>query len=186
MPVQIPLKLNFDRDAQRQGHVGYNTDKIYPIDPGSEDNPYGDADDGVPNGDRVKSIFDDSYTNMSAIEIAQKLNVASRTQLGDDFNPDFARGEVDYFYSNRPDRQRALDLKENRNDKSLKFAPNVKPNSETYAYVVPFKSPDSNGGFGNDAEEGTLHRFNKERPFGVLPDSSEFVLKYYSSIPPEQ
>ena len=119
---------------------------------------------------------------MSALEIAQKLNIASRAQLSDDFNPDFAAGEVNYFYSNRPDRQRALDLKENTDDKSLKIAPNVNPDSETY--VAPFKSPNSNGGFGNDAEEGTLHKFNSERPLGVLPDSAEFVLKYFPSLTP--
>ena len=168
MPVQIPLKLNFDRDAQRQGHVGYTREKIYP---GVENNPYVD---GVPNGDRVKDIFDDSYTNMSALEIAQKLNIASRAQSPDDFNPDFAKGEVNYAYKNRSNSKRALDLGEDQ-----KFAPNIKPDSETY--VEPFKSLNSNGGFGNDAEEGTLHKLNSERPLSVLPDSIEFVLKYIES-----
>ena len=173
MPVQIPLKLNFERDAQRQGHVGYSTEKIYPADPSTGNNPYVD---GIPNGDRVKGIFDDRYTSLEANEVA--VRSLARIQFSQDFNPDFAAGEVDYSYRNRSNSQRASDLLLSNEDKTLKRAPNVNPDSETY--VEPFKSLISNGGFGNDAEQGTLHKAdpNDATDSADMPDSAEFLLKY--------
>ena len=170
MPVQIPLKLNFDRDAQRQGHVGYSSEKIYPADPSTGNNPYVNAADGVPNGDRVKNIFSTDYTNEPANIISAKMISNRLPSVGDDLNPDFALGSVSYGYQRDEvsNSFRAKDLGDVGDvERKARKAPNVSPNNEE-EYIKPFQTAsDSKGGFGNEAEEGTLHT-----------DSIEVISKY--------
>ena len=169
MPVQIPLKLNFDRDAQRQGHVGYSSEKIYP-NPGN--NPYVN---GTPNGDRVKNIFSTDYSNEPANVISAKMISNRLPSDGDDLNPDFALGSVSYGYQRDEVSSsfRAKDL-----EGVARKAPNVSPNNEE-KYIEPFQTAsDSKGGFGNEAEEGTLHAESNDNPLRILPDSIEVISKY--------
>ena len=167
MAINIKLKTSKDSDAQRQGWVGYDSSKIY----GSE-GPY--AEDK--NGDRVKSIFSSSYAELEPQIIADRLNNRLPTS-GDDFNPDFPLGSVSYTYNAEEvsNNVRSDDLHNVENCEQRK-APNVSlPGSEEY--TVPFKSETSKGGFGNDAEEGSLHSGGLEGAEGLL-DSIEILTKY--------
>lgn len=169
MAVQIPLKTNPERDAQRQGHVGYSKEVIYP----GEDNPY--VVNNEPNGDRVKNIFSNDYTGISAQEIGNRMILNRLPSDGDDLNPDFALGSVSYNYQKDEvsNSFRAEDLREEG-----RKAPNVLPNNEDQ-YIEPFQTlSERKGGFGNEAEEGTLHKSSEGRLLAGLPDSIEVISKY--------
>jgi hypothetical protein len=174
MTVQIPLKKDANNDAERQGHVGYSSGRIY-----------GDSDDVyVKNGDRVKAIFDQSFTALSSQAIANSMLDGRVQESGQINNPDFAQNSVSYSYEKDQvsNSIRSADLHNTTNGEEIK-APNVAlPDSP--AYVKPFLSSTSNGGFGNNAEEGSLHskeiseNSSAEDLITRLPDSIEILTKY--------
>ena len=163
MAVQIPLKKDSNNDAERQGHVGYNSGRIY-----------GDDEVYDKNGDRVKSIFGQSFTSLSSQEIANLMVEGRKQESGQINNPDFEQDSVSYTYQKDQVSKsiRSSDLHNITNGEERK-APNVAlPDSPEY--VAPFQSSTSNGGFGNDAEEGSLHAKSLESD----PDSIEILSKY--------
>mgnify|MGYP001183862737 CR=1 FL=1 len=159
MPVNIPLKKSKNSDAQRQGFVGYDAQKIY----GSE---------AERNAERVKDIFDSSYTSLDSQEIADKMRSRLRS---DDYNPDFPSNSIAYDYQVESNSVRSEDLF-NVDSGEKRLAPNVSfPSSEgVSSYENPFVSTTSQGGFGNDKFENSLHAENVE---GEL-DSLEILTKY--------
>ena len=166
MAVQIPLKKDVNNDAERQGHVGYNSGRIY-----------GDEEVYDKNGDRVKSIFDQSFTSLSSQEIANLMLGGRVQQFGEINNPDFEIGEVNYLYQKDlvSSSIRSSDLHNIESGEERK-APNVAlPDSPEYFDL--FQSETSNGGFGNNAEEGSLHSGGLEGSEGLL-DSIEILSKY--------
>lgn len=163
MAVQIPLKKDANNDAERQGHVGYNSGRIY-----------GDDEVYDKNGDRVKSIFDQSFTSLSSQEIASLMIEGRIQESGQINNPDFVQDSVSYSYQkDQVSRSiRSSDLHNIESGEERK-APNVAlPDSPEY--VAPFQSATSNGGFGNNAEEGSLYTESLESD----PDSIEILSKY--------
>lgn len=173
MTVQIPLKKDVNNDAERQGHVGYNSAIIYGV-----------SNDVVQNGDRVKDIFDQSFTALSSQAIANLMLGGRVQESGQINNPDFAQNSVSYSYQKDQvsNSIRSADLHNTTNGEEIK-APNVAlPDSSEY--VAPFLSSTSNGGFGNNAEEGSLHSKDLSRDSSAedliarLPDSIEILTKY--------
>ena len=173
MTVQIPLKKDVNNDAERQGHVGYNSAIIYGV-----------SNDVVQNGDRVKDIFDQSFTALSSQAIANLMLGGRVQESGQINNPDFAQNSVSYSYQKDQvsNSIRSADLHNTTNGEERK-APNVAlPDSSEY--VAPFLSSTSNGGFGNNAEEGSLHskdlseNSSAEDLITRLPDSIEILTKY--------
>ena len=174
MAVQIPLKTDPNRDAQRQGHVGYSDEIIYANDLERSSSPYVKPD-SLSNGQRVKNIFSTDYSNEPAQNIGNRMILNRLPSDGDDLNPDFALGSVSYGYQRDEVSSsfRAKDL----GDYERK-APNVSPNNEE-EYIEPFQTAsESKGGFGNEAEEGTLHAESNDNPLRILPDSIEVISKY--------
>lgn len=175
MTVQIPLKKDVNNDAERQGHVGYSSGRIY-----------GDSDDVyVKNGDRVKAIFDQSFTALSSQAIANLMLGGRVQESGQINNPDFAQNSVSYSYEKDQvsNSIRSADLHNTAANGEERKAPNVAlPDSSEY--VAPFLSSTSNGGFGNNAEEGSLHskelseNSSAEDLITRLPDSIEILTKY--------
>ena len=159
MSINIPLKKSKDSDAQRQGLVGYDAQKIY-------------SADEQKNAERVKDIFDNAYTSLSAQEIAD--NMRSRLS-NDDYNPDFPSNSIAYDYQVEKNNVRSDDLF-NVDSGEKRLAPNVSfpSNKEVSSYENPFISRTSKGGFGNDKFENSLHAENVE---GEL-DSLEILTKY--------
>ena len=174
MAVQIPLKTDPNRDAQRQGHVGYSDEIIYANDLERSSSPYVEPG-SLSNGQRVKNIFSTDYSNEPANVISAKMISNRLPTDGDDLNPDFALGSVSYGYQrdevSSSFRAKDLDGKERK-------APNVSPNNEV-EYIEPFQTAsESKGGFGNEAKEGTLHAESSDNPLRIFPDSIEIISKY--------
>lgn len=164
MTVQIPLKKDSNRDAQRQGHVGFSDLVIYPGQDSSE----------LSNGSRVKSIFLSEFTDLSSKEIA--LPFFKREQEQNQINnPDFEPSRVtnSYLYNKNVSTSiRSKDL-HNIDDEAERKAPNVAL-PESSDYIAPFEG---SGGFGNDAEENSLHSGGLTGSEGLL-DSLEILEKY--------
>tara|TARA_B100000927_G_scaffold270105_1_gene245995 strand:+ start:7035 stop:7514 length:480 start_codon:yes stop_codon:yes gene_type:complete len=157
MPINIELKKEKNNDAQRQGHVGFDPNKIY--DPSSV---Y--AEDG--NCVRVKNIFKTNFTDLSSQEIADAMKNRLSNQ---DYNPDFDFVSYEYKKSDFINKIRSEDLHNIESGEERK-APNVAlPDSEEY--VQP---KEGNGGFGNDKFENSLHSESSE---GEI-DSLEILTKY--------
>jgi hypothetical protein len=181
MTINLPIKKDPNTDAQRQGHVGYNKDKIYPLDD-SGSNPYVTGDE--PNAERVKRIFDNSFTVMTPLQISNKMleRLGVSNVINDNFNPDFESNSVSYKYnveqvSANKNRGEDLFLNESQQDiTNLRKAPNVAfpSNEQVNSYENPFVSETSNGGFGNDKFKNSLHDTDTE---GEL-DSLEVFEKY--------
>ena len=157
MPVNIELKKEKNNDAQRQGHVGFDVDKIY-----KPSSVY--AEDA--NCVRVKNIFKKDYTNMSAEEIA---NAMKNRLSSDDYNPDFDFVSYRYNQNDFIRKTRSEDLHNVESGEERK-SPNVAlPDSEEY--VQPKKG---SGGFGNDKFENSMHSESLESEI----DSLEILTKY--------
>ena len=165
MAVQIPLKKDTNNDAERQGHVGYNTGRIY-----------GNDETYELNGERVKSIFGTDFTSLPSQTIANLMLGGRVQESGQINNPDFEVGSVNYLYQRDlvSNSIRSSDLDNVENGEERK-APNVALESDEY--IAPFQSSTSKGGFGNDAEEGSLHSGGLEGAEGLL-DSIEILTKY--------
>lgn len=163
MPVNLELKKSLNSDAQRQGFVGYDSQKIY-----GSSGRYSEEK----NGERVKEIFDSSYTSLDAQEIADQMKLRLSN---DDYNPDFPSNSVAYDYQVESNSIRSEDLF-NVESGEKRLAPNVSfpSNEEVSSYENPFVSATSQGGFGNDKFENSLHAENTE---GEL-DSLEILTKY--------
>jgi len=185
MTVQINLKTDSNIDAQKHGHVGYNSNKIY-------ENVSGDDLVRDKNAERSIEIFStdlrEEYSDSSAAQIAIKMisERLSKEPGGGSFNPDFSSEEAINAYSYS--KTRTSENKERSDDLSntpgsdeegvQRFAPNVAfPNNEEVPYRAPFKCPTSNGGFGNSAEEGSQHSGGLSGSEGFL-DSIEILSKY--------
>ena len=179
MSINLPIKKNPNTDAQRQGHVGYNDDTIYPKD-SSGKNPYVIANQDS-NATRVKSVFGNNFTSMSSLEISKAMLLRlDEGEIEDNFNPDFGSSSVSYNYdieqiSADKNRGEDLFLSEEEAGSAMtdsRRAPNVSISASEY--VAPFKSDKSNGGFGNNALTNSLHKDSNE---GKL-DSLEVFEKY--------
>lgn len=185
MTVQLKLKTDFNTDAQRQGHVGFDVDKIYEVVPGE------DVDREL-NGDRSLKIFSlvdrQEYSDLSAKEVAMRMITErlSNNPGSGNYNPDFTPEEAVNSYSYNKEitsasKERSSDLNNRSGDEDegvQRFAPNVVfPNNEEAPYQAPFKSELSKGGFGNSAEEGSLHTRGELGTEGEL-DSIEVLSKY--------
>ena len=181
MSINLPIKKDPNTDAQRQGLVGYDDDKIYPKNE-SGTNPYVIVNQDS-NALRVKSIFSDNFTGMSSEEISKAMltNRLGKGVVADDFNPDFKSSSVKYDYDVEQvsaNKNRAEDLYLTEEEEALEMttarkAPNVSINASEY--VKPFQTSSiSKGGFGNDALENSLHTPSSE---GAL-DSIEVFEKY--------
>ena len=183
--TQIGLNVDPNADAQKNGFVGFDSTVIY-----SDSILYATgAQFFKKNGARSADIFRNDYTNARARKIAFRLhdgkglfNTEDETfndeelqnPEGGSFNPDF--DVVSFSYNREIISPDVENTNKDSVDKTHK-APNVVfPNKQDVTeYFPPFKSATSNGGFGNSAEDGTLHGPTVEND---IIDSVQVITKY--------